>query len=223
MFHRPPNGTIQRYDAPSLKVRFEKELAGSRNASLLGNSEQHAFKYLEVLFTPRFLKCEERQHVDSTKEKSTIECSYSGNPQPRLSWYRQSDGRALNSDLGVTVETVDEHHGKYKSVVSFDRDKLLAIPLTTTTRAPNAPVETSTPARVLGDNYYQQLLNGGVVAKLFLNSNEEKGSKKITIFGDANQVRANLADSASISSIQCRSTSLLLFSLTLLLVVIQHP
>lgn len=190
---------------------------------VLGNSEQHAFKYLEVQFTPRFLKCDERQHVDSTKEKSTIECSYSGNPQPRLSWFRQGDGRFLNSDAGVTVETIDEHHGKYKSIVTFERDKLVAIPLTTTTRAPNAPVETSTPARVLGDNYYQQLLNGGFVAKLFLNNNEEKGSKKINIFGDATQARANLADSSSVSSIQYRSTSILLVSLTLLFVVIQHP
>ena len=214
--------TVTEGSFPRKRQRFASSLISCFFLLVLGNSEQHAFKYLEVLFTPRFLKCDERQHVDSTKEKSTIECSYSGNPQPRLSWYRQGDSRLLNSDPGVTVETIDEHHGKYKSIVTFERDKLVAIPLTTTTRAPNAPVETSTPARVLGDNYYQQLLNGGFMAKLSLNNNEEKGSKKIVIYGDATQARANVADSSSVSSIQYRSTSILFLSLTLLFVVIQH-
>jgi hypothetical protein len=186
-----------------------------------GNSEHHATKFLEILFTPRFLTCDERQHVDSTKEKSTIECSYSGNPQPKLTWLRQTDEKPITSDLGITIETKDEHHGKYKSIVTFDRDKLVVIPLTTTTKSPNAPSDTTPQPKVTGDNYYQQLLNGGFTAKLTYN-NEDKGSKKINIVGDANQARSKILDNSSTKLIQNLSTSIILFSFSIILYMIQH-
>jgi len=143
-----------------------------------GNSEQHAIKNLEILFTPRFLQCDQKQHVDSLKEKSTIECSYSGNPQPKLTWLRQTDEKPITTDVGIIMETKDEHHGKYKSIVTFDRDKLIGIPLTTTTtKSPNEQANTTPQPKTTGDNYYQQLLNGGFIAKLTYND-ADKGSKK---------------------------------------------
>jgi hypothetical protein len=187
-----------------------------------GNSEQHITKNLEIIFTPRFLKCDDRQHVDSTRDKSTIECSYSGNPAPKLTWFRQTDDKPIILDAGVTVDTKDEHHGKYKSVVTFDREKLVAMPLTTTTtKAPSGQGDTTAQPKLAGENYYQQLLNGGFVAKLTYN-NEEKGSQKISIVGDANQARSNILDSSTIKPIQNLSTSIILFSFLIILYMIQH-
>jgi hypothetical protein len=187
-----------------------------------GNTEQHATRHLEVLFTPRFLKCDERQHVDSTKEKSTIECSYSGNPAPKLTWLRQTDEKPITSDLGITIETKDEHHGKYKSIVTFERDKLVVIPLTTTTtKSPSGQQDTTPQPKVTGENYYQQLLNGGFVVKL-IHNNEEKGSRKIDIVGDANQARSKTLDNSSIKTIQNLSTSITLFSSLIILYMVQH-
>jgi len=188
-----------------------------------GNTEQHAIKNLEVLFTPRFLKCDERQHVDSSKEKSTIECSYSGNPQPKLTWLRQTDEKPITSDMGITIETKDEHHGKYRSIVTFDRDKLIAIPLTTTTttKAPTDQTHTTPQPKTTGDNYYQQLLNGGFMAKLTYN-NEDKGTQKISIVGDANQARSKNIDNSTIKPIQNLSPSIILFSFLIILYMIQH-
>jgi len=186
----------------------------------IGNSEQHASRNLEVIFTPRFLKCDEKQHVDSTKEKSMIECSYSGNPPPKLTWLRQTDEKPITSDVGITIETKDEHHGKYKSVVTFDRDKLIAIPLSTTTKSPSGQPDTTAKPLVTGDNYYQQLLNGGFIAKLNYN-NEDKGSRKISIVGDANQARSKALDNSSRKLIEYFSTSMILFSSLILLYLIQ--
>jgi cell wall assembly regulator SMI1 len=186
-----------------------------------GNSEQHATKNLEVLFTPRFIKCDERQHVDSTKEKSTIECTYAGNPAPKLTWVRQSDEKPIISDPGITIDLKDEHHGKYKSVVTFERDRLITIPLTTTTKSPNDQTNTTPSPKIPGNDYYQQLLNGGFIAKLTYN-NEDRGSQKITIVGDANQARSKVLDNSTRKSIENLSTSMIFFSFFLILYMIQH-
>jgi hypothetical protein len=186
----------------------------------IGNTEQHQSKVLDVIFTPRFLKCDEKQHVDSAKEKSTIECSYSGNPQPKLTWLRQSDEKPITADVGVTIETKDEHHGKYKSVITFERDKLIAIPLSTTTKSPTGQPDTTAKPLATGDNYYQQLLNGGFIVKLSSN-NEDKATRKISIVGDANQARSKTLDNSSRKLIEYFSTSMILFSSLILLYLIQ--
>ena len=188
---------------------------------MLGNREQHVTRNLEVVFTPRFLKCDEKQHVDSSKEKSVIECSYAGNPQPTLTWLRQSDERPLQYDAGVTIETKDEHHGKYKSIVTFDRDKLAAIPSLTTTKSPTGQADPTAKPLPKGDNYYQQLLNSGIVVKLSSN-NEVKATRKISIVGDANQARSKSVDNSSRKLVEYFSTSMILFSSLILLYLIQH-
>lgn len=203
-------------------LNYEKKEDISSLFYWIGNTEQHATKILEVLFIPRFLDCHERQHVDSTKEKSTINCTYAGNPQPQLTWLRQTDEKPITSDLGITVETKDEHHGKYTSIVTFDRDKLVNIPITTTTKSPNAQQDTTPQPKITGENYYQQLLNGGFIAKLTYN-HEEKGSRKINIVGDANQARSKALDNSSLKTIQNLSTSIILFSILIILhMIYQH-
>jgi hypothetical protein len=185
----------------------------------IGSNEQHVTKVLEIQFTPRFLKCDEKQYINSTKEKAIIECSYSGNPQPKITWLRQTDEKPITSDPGISIETKDEHHGKYKSIVTFERDKLVAIPLTTTTKSPNAPTDPTPQIKIKGDNYYQQLLNGGFIARLITANNEVKGSQKINIVSDANQARANPLNSLAR---QNPSTSMILFSFLIILCMIQH-
>ncbi|CAF3374778.1 unnamed protein product [Rotaria sp. Silwood1] len=188
-----------------------------------GNTEQHALKVLDVLFTPRFLKCDEKQYVNSTKENATIECSYSGNPAPTLTWFHQTDEKPIRSETGITIETKDEHHGKYKSVVTFDREKLIAIPLTTTTMAPssNGKSDTTIKPKATGDNYYQQLLTDGFIVKLTYN-NEEKGLHKINIVSDVNEVRSNALDSSSIKTIHNLSTSIMFLLFLTILYMIQY-
>jgi hypothetical protein len=162
-----------------------------------GNTEQQTSKNLDVLFAANFLKCDDRQFVDSKKEQSTIECSYTGNPQPTLHWLRQKDQKSITPDVGITIETKEEQQpGKYKSIVKFDRNKLLSIPLTTTTFTNNQG-DTS------GENYYQQLLNSGFTVKLTVNGND-KGMRTINIVHDATQARSSLSDGStkiSLSSI----------------------
>ncbi|CAF3943092.1 unnamed protein product [Adineta steineri] len=155
-----------------------------------GNHEKHALKILEVIFTPRFIKCEEKQYVNSTRDKSTIVCYYAGNPQPKLLWLRQTDEKHVTSDAGVTIEVTDEHHGKYKSAVTFDRQIL-------TTKEVN---------------YYEQLLADGFIVRLTNNNNEVRESRKINIVSDPNQARTNPFDSLSRATIQNFSTSIILFS-----------
>ncbi|CAF4657010.1 unnamed protein product [Rotaria sp. Silwood1] len=188
-----------------------------------GNTEHHALKVLDVLFTPRFLKCDEEQYVNSTKENATIECSYSGNPAPTLTWFHQTDEKPIKSETGITIETKDEHHGKYKSIVTFDREKLIAMSLTTTTltTSSNGKSDITIKPKATGDNYYQQLLNDGFIVKLTYN-NEEKGLHKINIVSDVDEVRSNTVDSSSIKTIQNLSTSLMLLSFLTVLYMIQH-
>ncbi|CAF1299620.1 unnamed protein product [Adineta ricciae] len=174
-----------------------------------GNHEQHAIKVLEVIFTPRFLTCSDKQTVNSSKEKSTIECSYAGNPKPTLTWVRQTDDKSITTDAGITIKEIDEHHGKYKSIVTFERDKLIAIPLTTTTRAPGAPTDATPQAKVVADNYYQQLLNGGFIAKLSI-GNEQKAAQKIHIVKDASQARSNSLGGSAQRLVQNFSTSMVI-------------
>jgi len=146
-----------------------------------------------VLFTPRFQECAGTQHVDATKDKASIVCTFAGNPAPQLVWYRQIDNQPIQTDSSFVVTTESENHGKYKSILTFDRTKLAAVPLTTTTKS---PAESSTQTAIKGNNYYEQLLNSGFVAKLILN-NEEKDSKKITIVGDASKAKVNALDNSS--------------------------
>jgi hypothetical protein len=151
---------------------------------LIGNSDQVVTKTLDVLFAPNFIKCEQQQFVDPRKDLSTIECSYSGNPQPRLTWLRRTDQKPITSDHGVTVETKNESHGKYRSVVTFDQNKLTAIPL--------PPVNNTAPA----ENYYQYLLNKGFLVKLTVNGNE-KATRAIDIVRDASQIRLKASNSST--------------------------
>ena len=174
---------------------------------LLGNHEEHAIKVLEVIFTPRFLTCSDKQTVNSSKEKSIIECSYAGNPKPTLTWIRQTDEKPITTDAGITIKEIDEHHGKYKSIVTFERDKLIAIPLTTTTRAPGAPSNATPQAKAVPENYYEQLLNGGFIAKLFI-GNEQKAVQKIHIVKDPNHARSNSLGGSAQRLVQNFSTSM---------------
>ena len=169
----------------------------------LGNSLQQSTKTLEVLFAPRFLQCEERQHVDVEKNQASIECSYGGNPVPILTWRRQTDQRAISTDAGVTIETKDEHHGKYRSIVKFDRSKLLAISSTSPGTSPaTGQAETS------AVNYYQQLLNGGFIVQLTVNG-IDRGTRVIHIVRNANQIRVNPSDSSASISLSSMLVSLL--------------
>ncbi len=72
-------------------------------------------------------------------------------------------------------------------------------------------------------NYYQQLLNGGFIAKLTLN-NEVEGSKNINIVSNnhANQVRSHLIDNSTTKTIQNLSTSIILLAFLFILYMIQH-
>ncbi|CAF4870574.1 unnamed protein product, partial [Rotaria sp. Silwood2] len=47
-------------------------------------------------------------------ENATIECSYSGNPAPTLTWFRQTDEKPIKTETGIAIETKDEH-----SIVAF--------------------------------------------------------------------------------------------------------
>lgn len=188
----------------------------------VGNSKRHAVRNLEVTFTPRFLTCAEKQHVDSTKDRASIQCAYAGNPEPQLVWLRQTDDKPITVGNGITIDVVNEHHGKYKSVITFERGKLMAMPLSTTTKAPNGqPLSSTAKPPPPGDDYYQQLLNGGFIAKLSYH-NEDKGSRKIAIVGDANQARSKVLDNSSRKTFESVSTSLLFLFSFVLLNMIQH-
>ena len=189
---------------------------------ILGNTKRDTKRYLDVVFTPRFLTCAEKQHVDSSKDKSSVHCSYAGNPAPKLIWLRQSDEKPIMAGNGITIDVIDEHHGKYKSVITFEREKLAAIPSSTTTKSPPGQPSSST-AKPLppGDNYYQQLLNGGFIAKLSYHD-EDKGSRKIAIVGDANQARSKLSGNSSPSTFERFTTSLLFLFSFVLVYLIQH-
>ncbi|CAF0955827.1 unnamed protein product [Adineta ricciae] len=163
-----------------------------------GNTERVATETLNVLFTPNFLDCSERQFVDPRKDQSSIECSYNGNPAPQLTWLRQSDQRLVTSDAGITIETKDESKGKYRSIVTFDRNKLTSLPLPP---MKNGSVE----------NYYQYLLNNGFLVKLTVNGNE-KGTRAIKIVKDARQVQSKVS-SSSTTTISLATMILLAFSL----------
>lgn len=166
--------------------------------SPLGSTQQESSKTLDVLFAARFLKCEERQFVDAKKEQPTIECAYSGNPRPQLLWLRQTDQKPITSDNGVATSTKEDGNGKYRSIITFERGRLQAIPVITSAAGQENPS---------GENYYQQLLNKGFLIKLTVNGNE-KATRIINIVRDANQIRSNsLNHSMRISS----SATLLLF------------
>jgi hypothetical protein len=114
--------------------------------------------------------------------------------------------KPITSDFGITLDTKDEYHGRYKSIVTFDRNALQSIQLTTI----------SSQGNVTGENYYQQLLNNGFTVKLTVNGNE-KAAKIINIVRDANQIRSRLSD----SSIKDSFSSILL-SFLLILHIIQR-
>jgi hypothetical protein len=175
----------------------------------LGSTTQETAKTLDVLFAATFTKCEERQFVDAKKDQSAIECSYRGNPQPKLTWLRQSDQKPITSDYGVHIDTKDESNGKYKSIVTFDRNRLTSIPLPTTT-------STHGQENPSGENYYQQLLNKGFLVKLTVNGNE-KNSRNINIVRDVNQIRSN-----SLNNSITYSYSSILFTFLLLLHIIRQ-
>ncbi|CAF0902015.1 unnamed protein product [Adineta steineri] len=161
-----------------------------------GNQEQTVSKTLDVLFTPHFLTCAERQYVDPRKDQSSIECSYRGNPQPKLTWLRQSDQKLLTSDNGITIDIKDEQKGKYRSIVTFDRAKLITIPLLPTNKTSE-------------ENYYQQLLNNGFIVKLTVNNND-KGTRLINIVRDASQIQAKFINSSTTISLSTISLAFLL-------------
>lgn len=197
-----------------------------------GNTERHALKNFEVLFAPRFVKCDEKQYVNSTIEKATIECSYAGNPAPTLEWFHFTDEKPVKAGpgTGITIETIDEHHGRYKSILTFEREKLATIPMTTTTttttsmtttlKMVNDKSETTTKPPVIADNYYQQILNDGFIVKVMLGG-QAKETKKIHTVTDANEVRSKVVNNSSTTAIQYLSTSIILSSLLTILCMIQ--
>ncbi|CAF4358764.1 unnamed protein product, partial [Rotaria sp. Silwood2] len=140
--------------------------------------------------------------------------------------FRQTDEKPIKTETGIAIETKDEHHGKYKSIVIFDREKLSSIPLTTTmtttiTKSSNGKSDITIKPKLAGDNYYQQLLNDGFIVKLSYN-NEEKGLHKISIVSDINDARSNALDSSSTKTIQNLSTSIILLSFLTVLYMIQY-
>ncbi|CAF4285463.1 unnamed protein product, partial [Rotaria sp. Silwood2] len=139
--------------------------------------------------------------------------------------FRQTDEKPIKTETGIAIETKDEHHGKYKSIVIFDREKLSSIPLTTTmtttiTKSSNGKSDITIKPKPAGDNYYQQLLNDGFIVKLTYN-NEERGLRKINILSDVNDVRSNALDSSSTKTIQNLSTFIILLSFLPVLYMIQ--
>jgi len=112
--------------------------------------------------------------------------------------------------MGITLETKDEYNGKYKSIVTFDRNKLISIPILTTTTTKSGQ-ETSS-----GENYYQQLLNNGFTVRL-TTSGQEKGTRNINIVRDVNQLRSN-----SLNSSITLSYSSIILSFLLILHIIQR-
>ncbi|CAF2650046.1 unnamed protein product [Rotaria sp. Silwood2] len=165
-----------------------------------GSSEQQSSKVLEVLFAPRFLKCDESQYVDSKKNHSTIECSFSGNPQPALIWLRSIDKKPFLSDNGITIEIKNESYGKYKSIITLDRNKLMSIPITMKINGQQNKTE---------ENYYQQLLTDGFIAQLNVNGND-KDKRVIHIVRDANQIRSLSSNNSTIISFSSMLLSFLL-------------
>ncbi|CAF5093182.1 unnamed protein product, partial [Rotaria magnacalcarata] len=93
--------------------------------------------------------------------------------------------------------------------------------LSTTTKPIDGKPEITEKPKVIGDNYYQQLLSDGFSVKLTYN-NEEKGTRKISIVSDVNDARSNSLDNSSTKTIQCLSTTIILLSLLTILFMIQH-
>jgi hypothetical protein len=156
----------------------------------LGTSEQQTTKTLDVLFTPRFLKCDERQHIDMKQEQSILECSYSGNPAPTLTWQRKSEKKPIQNESGITIETKDEYHGRYKSILKFDRTKLGSLPSTIATTLSTNPVNSSI------DNYYQQLLDDGFTVQLTVNGND-RGTRAISVIYHVDEIRLSPVNSST--------------------------
>ena len=165
----------------------------------LGNSEQQATQTLDVLFAPRFLVCQDRQHLDPQQESPFVECSFSGNPSPTLIWRRHNDQRIIGPEPGVTIETKDEQNGRYKSILRFNRTKLASMPVSS-----NANGTTD-------ENYYQEFLNGGFIAQLTIN-NVEKAKQIIRVDRHAGQPRSSSSNRGERSR-QFLSAVLLLSSL----------
>jgi len=67
----------------------------------------------------------------------------------------------------------------------------------------------------VGDNYYQQLLNGGFIAKLSVHGREDI-SQKIIIVSDAKDTRGRMAD----STIKTNFISKYLFLLSMIIIFI---
>ena len=110
------------------------------------------------------------------------------------------------SENGIHIETKAHNHGRYTSMITFDRDILVNTSTTTTTKA---PADSTTQSKVIGDNYYEQLLNGGFTVKFTDINNEESISRNITIVRDAKDVQSK---STKNSAIQNLSTFIILFS-----------
>ncbi|UJR34629.1 hypothetical protein I4U23_027406 [Adineta vaga] len=149
-----------------------------------GNHEMHAIKVLEVLFTSRFLSCHNRQLINMMKEEASIECTYAGNPEPTLIWRRKTDKYPLASIPGIRIQIIDEHHGKYKSIVTFNR-KIL------TTTSDNKK------SNITKDTYYQELLTNSFIAELEHNY-EVINTRSISIVFIAGQIKEEKYNNLSI-------------------------
>ncbi|CAF1160503.1 unnamed protein product [Rotaria sordida] len=169
---------------------------------LQGNTEQQASKVLEVLFAPRFIKCNESQYIDPKKNQSIIECSFSGNPQPTLIWFRQTDKKPLLSDNngGIIINIKNESYGKYKSILTLNKNKLISMPITKIINGQGNKTD---------ENYYQQLLNDGFSVQLNVNG-IDKGKRIINIVRDVNQIRSLSSNSSMIISFSSMLLSFLL-------------
>ena len=112
-------------------------------------------------------------------------------------------------------------------MITFDRDILDGMPTTTTT---GALADSRSQSKVVGNTYYEQLVNVGFTVKLTNENYEEKGSRNIIIVQDANQVpSASIANSTTDfieksgtesienSAIQNLSASIVLFSALIIL------
>ncbi|CAF1474461.1 unnamed protein product, partial [Didymodactylos carnosus] len=121
-------------------------------------------KKLHVLFNPRFVTCNDKQHIDLKKSEETsvkpqIDCTYSGNPRPQIEWQKANHEKLIDQYNKDSINIVEETlpSGVYKSIVKFNRQKLDDIQ--------NGMAD--------GDkSYFQKLVADGFVVKL--NSNLTK-------------------------------------------------
>lgn len=152
-----------------------------------GNTVKEGDITLNVLFTPRFLKCDEKQAADENNETAIISCGFSGNPAPTVTWHRANDKKPVDVSPGITIQLNDNLNGSYTTSLKLERSKL--------------PSNSNTSAESL----YKEYLKSGFIVQLTING-IDRGARTIQIVRHANKIR-----STSINDSTTRRISSLLF------------